>query len=141
MFPVVVPLDDIEYDFQQGMFSPLNQSIHFRELLASVLNATYLTAASQVVERLCEPSNYDDVGFYNITTTGLMLDVFVNSITARITQILGGENISYEFSRYINGGVVIMVNYNPISRFSVTSRNLDSVNTRPWYEITHSAAF
>lgn len=122
MFPVIIPTQDIEYNFSEGEFKPLDSKIDFKTLTSLVLNPNYLVNSEEAIERIYTLSGDFDKDYFGVDTATVIIDLFVCTLTDRIEEFIGDNNVSFDFISNVHDGILINVSHERLG--TLTPENL-----------------
>ena len=117
---VIVPVNSILGDFQNGEFYPLNVIASFNEWVTLVLSRDFVEDNSQCVERFLNSKQYEfkdeeDTLLNKLNVLYMMLDIFASRldilVTVTIGCTVGNGTERYDLFALVNTGIMINVYY------------------------------
>jgi hypothetical protein len=102
---IVIPIDDLEYDYFNGYYDLVCSTVEFKELVKYVFT-DYLN------------SNYDIVNVFfpyheKTIIIELLIEFFVSELSERISSFLPSSLMSYDFVDFVNNGIIIQIYSDP----------------------------
>lgn len=102
---LVIPIDDLEYDYFDGYYDLVCSTVEFKELVKYVFT-DYLN------------SNYNIVNVFfpyheKTELIELLIDFFVSALSERVATFLPNQFSSYNFIGFINNGIIVQISNDP----------------------------
>jgi hypothetical protein len=112
MTRVIIGLKQVETEYNEPTYSPLNEIIKFDELLQSLLSPSYTTDVITFLENHYKWTDEGLKDFTRIDKAVILLDMLSERLHDMICFELGTETATYSFCRNIVNGIVLDVDYN-----------------------------
>lgn len=109
---VIVSLKEVEMEYNEPAYSPLNEFIKFDELLQSLLSPSYTVDVIGFLENHYTWTDQGIRDFTRIDKAVILLDMLVERLNDMICFQLGTNTATYSFCRSIVNGIVLNVDYN-----------------------------